>query len=73
MGSHRNSRCYTGARGRESSVRCYAASIKEIISDGVAGAIASLRLLIESVRRTSEYASDIAEVVLGLNVESILK
>jgi len=54
-------------------VRCCAASIKEIIGDGVAGAIASLRLLIESARRTSEYASDIAEVVLDLNVESILK
>ena len=43
------------------------------MSDGVAGAIASLRLLIDSVRRTSEYASDIAEVVLDLNVESVMK
>jgi phosphate uptake regulator len=34
--------------------------------------IASLRLLIESVRRTAEYASDISEVVLNLNVESVL-
>jgi len=34
--------------------------------------IASLRLLIESVRRTAEYASDIAEVVLNLNIESVL-
>ncbi|MBS7633241.1 phosphate uptake regulator PhoU [Candidatus Bathyarchaeota archaeon] len=33
---------------------------------------ASLRLLIESVRRTGEYASDIAEIVLNLNVESVL-
>jgi phosphate uptake regulator len=32
----------------------------------------SLRLLIESVRRTAEYASDISEVVLNLNVESVL-
>ena len=31
-----------------------------------------LRLLIESVRRTAEYASDISEVVLNLNVESVL-
>jgi phosphate uptake regulator len=31
-----------------------------------------LRLLIESVRRTAEYASDIAEIVLNLNVESVL-
>ena len=34
--------------------------------------IAVLRLLIESVRRTAEYASDISEVVLNLNVESVL-
>jgi phosphate uptake regulator len=34
--------------------------------------IPSLRLLIESVRRTAEYASDISEVVLNLNVESVL-
>jgi phosphate uptake regulator len=31
-----------------------------------------LRLVIESIRRTAEYASDIAEVVLNLTVESIL-
>jgi len=31
-----------------------------------------LRLIIESIRRTAEYASDIAEVVLNLSVESIL-
>jgi phosphate uptake regulator len=35
--------------------------------------IANLRLLIESVRRTAEYASDISEVVLNLNVESVLR
>jgi phosphate uptake regulator len=34
--------------------------------------IVSLRLLIESVRRTAEYASDISEVVMNLNVESVL-
>ncbi len=34
--------------------------------------IANLRLLIESVRRTAEYAADISEVVLNLNVESVL-
>jgi phosphate uptake regulator len=34
--------------------------------------VASLRLLIESVRRTAEYATDIAEVVLNMNVESVL-
>jgi phosphate uptake regulator len=34
--------------------------------------IVNLRLLIESVRRTAEYASDISEVVLNLNVEAVL-
>ena len=33
---------------------------------------ANLRLIIESVRRTAEYASDIAETVLNLTVDSIL-
>ena len=31
-----------------------------------------LRLIIESIRKTAEYASDIAEIVLNLTVESIL-
>jgi phosphate uptake regulator len=31
-----------------------------------------LRLIIESIRRTAEYASDISEIVLNLNIESIL-
>jgi phosphate uptake regulator len=31
-----------------------------------------LRLIIESIRRTAEYASDIAEIVLNLTVQSIL-
>jgi phosphate uptake regulator len=34
--------------------------------------IVNLRLVIESVRRTAEYASDISEVVLNLNVDSVL-
>lgn len=33
----------------------------------------NLRLLIESIRRTAEYASDISEIVLNLTVESILR
>ena len=32
----------------------------------------NLRLLIESVRRTAEYACDISEVVLNMTVESVL-
>jgi phosphate uptake regulator len=31
-----------------------------------------IRLIIESIRRTAEYATDIAEIVLNLTVESIL-
>jgi phosphate uptake regulator len=31
-----------------------------------------LRLIIESIRRTAEYASDIAEIVLNLTVETVL-
>ncbi len=34
--------------------------------------IPNLRLLIESIRRTAEYASDISEVVLNLNIESVI-
>ncbi len=34
--------------------------------------MAYLRLMIESVRRTAEYASDISEIVLNLNIESML-
>ncbi|MCW4046086.1 MAG: AbrB/MazE/SpoVT family DNA-binding domain-containing protein [Candidatus Bathyarchaeota archaeon] len=34
--------------------------------------VANMRLIIESVRRTAEYAADIAEVVLNLTVESII-
>jgi len=34
--------------------------------------IPNVRLLIESIRRTAEYASDISEVVLNLNIESVL-
>ncbi|MEM2098430.1 MAG: phosphate uptake regulator PhoU [Candidatus Bathyarchaeia archaeon] len=34
--------------------------------------MANLRLAIESIRRTAEYAADIAEIVLNLTVESII-
>lgn len=33
---------------------------------------ANLRLIIESIRRTAEYATDIAEIVLNLTVESVI-
>ena len=56
-------------------------SIKEICAlekDAVASSqfcvedAASLRLIIESIRRTAEYSCDIAEIVLNLTVDSIL-
>jgi phosphate uptake regulator len=34
---------------------------------------ANLRLIIESIRRTAEYASDIAEIVLNLTIMSIIE
>jgi phosphate uptake regulator len=35
--------------------------------------IPSIRMIMESIRRTAEYASDIAEIVLNLNVNQIIK
>ncbi|MBO3839921.1 MAG: hypothetical protein QXN75_01365 [Thermoproteota archaeon] len=35
--------------------------------------ISSLRMIIESIRRTIEYSSDIAEVVLNLNVNQVIE
>jgi phosphate uptake regulator len=34
--------------------------------------IANVRLMVESLKRTAEYASDIAEIVLNLTVESVI-
>jgi len=48
---------------KETVLNLQKANIEEIVN---------LRLVIESVRRTAEYASDISEVVLNLNVESVL-
>ena len=48
---------------RETILCLHSAKIEEI---------ANLRLVIESIRRTAEYSSDISEVVLNLNVESVL-
>lgn len=42
-----------------------------IYSQGNPEDFAYLRLIIESLRRTAEYASDVAEIVLNLNAESI--
>jgi len=35
--------------------------------------IANIRMVIESLRRTAEYASDIAEIVLNMTVESVIE
>jgi len=35
--------------------------------------LSTLRMIMESIRRTAEYASDIAEIVLNLNVDQIIK
>jgi phosphate uptake regulator len=44
----------------------------ESLSKAKADEMVDLRLIIESIRRTAEYASDISEVVLNMNVESVL-
>ncbi len=48
---------------KEAVLRLPASKVEESVN---------LRLIIESVRRIAEYASDISEVVLNLNVESVL-
>jgi hypothetical protein len=37
-----------------------------------AAEMSSLRMIMESIRRTAEYASDIAEIVLNLNINQIV-
>jgi phosphate uptake regulator len=48
---------------KEAVISSHAVNIEEI---------PNVRLLIESIRRTAEYASDISEVVLNLNIELVL-
>jgi Na+/phosphate symporter len=47
---------------------------KAVIAFAKKGAkgISTVRMIMESVRRTAEYASDIAEIVLNLNVDQII-
>ncbi len=47
------------------------AAIKVLAKKDVSG-ISSVRMILESIRRTAEYASDIAEIVLNLNVDQII-
>jgi hypothetical protein len=35
--------------------------------------LSNIRIIIESIRRTAEYAGDIAEIVLNLNVSQIIE
>ncbi len=48
-------------------------AIKEIQSKTKQADIPSMRMILESIRRTAEYASDIAEVVLNLNVDQVIQ
>ena len=65
---------YGMAEGIVKSVKDVRALERETVTSSQMEAedAASLRLIIESVRRTAEYASDIAETVLNMTVDSIL-
>jgi len=47
-------------------------AIKEIQSGAKKIDISNIRMIMESIRRTAEYASDIAEIVLNLNINQII-
>jgi len=47
-------------------------AIKEIQSKAKQINISNIRMIMESIRRTAEYASDIAEIVLNLNINQII-
>lgn len=47
-------------------------AIKEIQSKAKQSDTSSIRMITESIRRTAEYASDIAEIVLNLNINQII-
>jgi phosphate uptake regulator len=47
-------------------------AIEAIVKRVKAVEMSHIRLIMESIRRTSEYASDIAEIVLNLNVNQII-
>lgn len=57
---------------RLSQVHKLEAETVQTLSSATAEEIVDLRLIIESIRRTAEYACDISEVVLNMNVESVL-
>ncbi|MCS7114824.1 MAG: AbrB/MazE/SpoVT family DNA-binding domain-containing protein [Candidatus Bathyarchaeota archaeon] len=45
-----------------------AETIREILTEIKQTDISNIRMMMESIRRTAEYASDIAEIVLNLNI-----
>jgi phosphate uptake regulator len=47
-------------------------AVKEIQSKAKQADISNIRMIMESIRRTAEYASDIAEIVLNLNINQII-
>ncbi len=47
-------------------------AVKEIQSKAKQVNISSIRMIMESIRRTAEYASDIAEIVLNLNIDRMI-
>jgi len=47
-------------------------AVKEIAKKMEAAKVSSMRMVMESIRRTAEYASDIAEIVLNLNVSQVI-
>jgi phosphate uptake regulator len=47
-------------------------AVKAISKKVEATEMSSVRMILESIRRTAEYASDIAEIVLNLNVNQIV-
>ncbi|MEM2865506.1 MAG: PhoU domain-containing protein [Candidatus Bathyarchaeia archaeon] len=47
-------------------------AIKEILSKTEQANVSNMRMIMESIRRTAEYTSDIAEIVLNLNVNQVI-
>jgi hypothetical protein len=50
-----------------------AGAIQMIIKNAPPGDVPALRLIIESILRTSEYGSDIAEIVLNMTVQDEIR
>lgn len=46
--------------------------MKKVYKTADMNKVSNLRMIVESIRRTAEYASDIAEIVLNLNVNQVI-